>query len=458
MSFILSLLSIETMGVFCILLIMGRSRYKFSVLEFLSLAFYIGIGFVVVELFLYHVAGIDYGFKKLMMLPAILFVVALASKATRTEDLFHKAEKKAKFTRLETFLIAAVAIQFIWVLVQVAPMPVHSHDAVANYALKAKIFFTSGGIPDGFFSWGEETVAHPDYPLLLPLLLTWIYEFTGMNVFVVNLVMPIIYLSFLGLFYSQIRRMFGRAYSLLIIFFLATIPQIADYATIVYADLILMAMVTCAFTYFILYLRSGDKIQIHFASILFGFSLWLKNEANVFVLAFFICLILLALNRKRSKQPANGGDLGASIILVGVIAFPWLLVKFTEVSVNSDMNMGALTFSKIWQNIKDIPILLNLFQQEVFGPKKWNIFWVILFTCILWKRKRLNIEENFYLKVFLLVSVVCYFVAYMCTTGYNLFFYVNTTVSRFMIHFCGICMLLIAFLMKDDVEELIGKE
>ena len=117
------------------------------------------------------------------------------------------------------------------------------------------------------------------------------------------------------------------------------------------------------------------------------------------------------------------------------------------------MNIGDFTPERIWQNVRDIPILLNLFQQEVFGPKKWNIFWVLFFFVMIWKRKMLWKEEFFYITLFLMLAVLGYFAGYMATTGNNLFFYVNTTISRFMLHFTGICMMLMMLLCGKEILE-----
>jgi len=40
----------------------------------------------------------------------------------------------------------------------------------------------------------------------------------------------------------------------------------------------------------------------------------------------------------------------------------------------------------------------------------------------------------------------------MLMTGENLYFYVNTTISRFMLHFSGAAAALMGFLLFDDVE------
>jgi hypothetical protein len=94
--------------------------------------------------------------------------------------------------------------------------------------------------------------------------------------------------------------------------------------------------------------------------------------------------------------------------------------------------------------MKDIPILLNLFQQEVFGPKKWNILWIVFFAALVWRRKSLWNSSNFYVTLYLTFLLFAYFAAYMTVSGDNLYFYVNTTISRFMLHFVGPVMLLFA--------------
>ncbi|MEA3489283.1 MAG: hypothetical protein U9R44_02940, partial [Candidatus Omnitrophota bacterium] len=61
---------------------------------------------------------------------------------------------------------------------------------------------------------------------------------------------------------------------------------------------------------------------------------------------------------------------------------------------------------------------------------------------------------RFYITVFLVIAAAGYFCGYMAITGGNLYFYVNTTIPRFMLHFCGTALLLLAFLMWDDVRAI----
>jgi len=235
------------------------------------------------------------------------------------------------------------------------------------------------------------------------------------------------------------------------VFFLATIPQLADYATVIHADLILTAFITCAFIYFVTYIRNRERAPLVFSSLLFGVSLWIKNEAMVFVAAFFMALIIFNFKASRRAGKFNLMDIFTAFAIIAVIAAPWVCLKMSAAAVNSDMDLSKVTIGSIWQNVKDIPVLLNLFQQEVFGPKKWNIFWILVFGCAIWKWKSLWRGEVFYMTLFLLVSAIGYFTAYMCITGGDLYFYVNTTISRFMLHFTGVSAFFLANLVWDEV-------
>ncbi|RKY42847.1 MAG: hypothetical protein DRP85_01410 [Candidatus Makaraimicrobium thalassicum] len=455
MNFIFSLLALEITGAFFILLVIRRTRYDYSVPELLTLSFFLGAGFVSYQLFLYHLSGIGFGFLNLIIVPVVLLILIFARYASRPEriaDLLPEKGNPRRWSRTEKLLAAGLFFQLLWIVLLVAPVPVHSHDAVANYALKARIFHSAGGIPEGFFGWNEATVAHPDYPLLLPFLMTWIYAFTGFNDLNVNMIMPVIYLAFLVLFYSQMKKLFSRQYSILLTFILGTTAQVADYAVIIHADLILTAFVTCAFVYFMLYVRTKDRICLILSSVLFGFSLWVKNEAMVFTGAFAAAAAASLVRSEPFQRRRALADVVIAFAVVAALAAPWFCLKFSgALAVNSDMDFSRLTSGRLWQNIRDIPILLNFFQQEVFGPKKWNIFWIVLLAGAIWKRKTLWKGECFYVTFFLLLSAAGYFAAYMAMTGDTLFFYVNTTISRFMLHFCGAALLLLAYLLKDDI-------
>ena len=459
MRFFLSLLSIEVIGAFFALLVFRKGRRGYSIIEAATLSFLLGLGAVTLQLFFYDLLGIGFSLMDIAAVPVVLAIMVFARYAAKPErfnEFFAGSKGLSGWSVTERLIVVGIIVQIVWVVLLVLPVPVNAHDAVANYALKAKMFHFAGAIPSGFFGWPETTVAHPDYPLFLPFVMTWVYAFTGFNDFQVNMIMPCIYVAFLGLLYGQLRKLFARAYALLAVFLLATVPQVADYAMIIHADLVLTAFVGCALAYFVLYVRNGRRPEIVLSSVLFSLALWIKNEAAVFVAAFLIVLAIFSVRTASRSGKRVYVDLLIAFILVTVIAAPWFWVKASNAASNSDIEFASLTPARVWQNIKDIPILLNMFQQEVFGPKKWNIFWVMFFAALVWKRKELKHGAAGCIALFILLSAAGYFTGYMATTGTNLYFYVNTTISRFMLHFSVPAVLLMAFLLREETRSIAG--
>lgn len=457
MGFIISLLLLEITGIFFLSNIITRARYRYSLTELVSLSFFIGVFFISFQTLMLYFLGQDLRLPHVVAMPSLMLILVLSRYLSRPERMkdFSAAPVKPGYTYLEKALLLGIILQLLWVIFLVLPTPVHSHDAVANYALKAKMLYAEGMVPAGFFSLSEATVSHSDYPPLLPFLMNWIYSFTGFNDLSVNMIMPVLYAMFLLLFYSLIRKLFSRTYSLMTVFLLATIPQLYDYAAIIHTDLILTALVTCGSVYFFLYMRSGSRTQALLSSVLFGTALWVKNEAIVFVGAFLLVFFMYSVKRELSgTNKRRYNDLIAVLTTIALMAGPWFFVKSCQASVNSDMSIAEMTSNRILANVKDIPVLLDLFQQEVFGPKKWNIFWVMAGAVFIWKRKDLWRENQLYVTLFILVSAAGYFVGYMMTTGNNLFFYVNTTISRFMLHFTGITLFAAAVLCGEEAEKM----
>lgn len=456
---ILSIVTIFISGMFFVLSSVGQQARRARTFPgLLPASFFVGLGVMSIQLFSYYLFGMEYTTKNVVVLPIILLILSVARyliNSSGRDPVNVRNEKTASFTNFERLLLVAMFIQLAWIVFNVIAVPIHSHDVVANFGLKAKMFFTSSGIPEGFFKWTEASVAHPDYPPGMPFLITWVYEFTGFNDLTVNLVMPVIYVSFLWLMFSIFIKFFTRSYSLLMTFLLATVPQLADYAMIMYADLVLCAFVAGAIGYLLLYLKKRDRGCIFTSSMLMGTAVWFKNEAMVFAVAYIVLLAIMFLRARGSVGTRTTSDTVKSALIVVGMALPWLLFKSSgEVVVNNDINIASMTVERFVQNAKDMIILLNLFQQEVFGPKKWNIFWIIFFVSLAVGRKKLWKDANLYVTLFVIISTFGYIAGYMSTTGDNLYFIINTTLSRFMLHFTGVCALLMAKLMYDTVKDM----
>lgn len=250
MCFIVSILALWIIGIFVLLLVSRRYNLDLSISGFLATSFFIGIGFINLILFFYYLLGIKLEFLKIIFVPTICLILFLyyliLQIRNRKINMPHLLNFR-NWSFFEKIVLLGILLQICWVFYLTLPMPVNSYDAFLSYALKAKIFYLHKGIPDGFFNWSESVVSNLDYPPLTPFFMVWVYEFTGFNDLIVTKIMPVTYVFLLLLLYFQFKRFFNRKYALLGIFFIATIPQIARYATIIHADFILLSFVTSAF-------------------------------------------------------------------------------------------------------------------------------------------------------------------------------------------------------------------
>jgi 4-amino-4-deoxy-L-arabinose transferase-like glycosyltransferase len=452
LNFILSLLALLAVGMAVLIISLRQYISRLALPEFLSFSFFTGIGVISCQLFLYFLLGIRFTFWNIIYLPGacFIFIVLYFIFKKKPSNWDFKALVPLSFS--EKLILAGLLLQVLYVFYITLPRPVDSYDALWNYALKARIFYFSQGIPEGFFSWGGATVGNVDYPLMLPFLMTWVYIFIGFNDLIVTNVMPVIYVFFLVLLYFLLRRFFDRKYALFGVFVLATIQQIANYAAIMYAELLLLVFVTTAFLYFMHYINSNDRAYIMLASCSFGFSLLVKIEAIVFVFAFLFCMALLLIKKNLSGKKHILRDLAVSIVIISVIAGPWLVFKHYRGLTSVAIDIAGLTPERLISNIKETPILLYELQKQVFGPKKWNIFWMAVILILIFKNKKLFKGSCFYISAFLIFSLAGYLIAYMTVTGVTFYFCVTKTISRFMIHFAGVFMFLAMYLLKDDKE------
>lgn len=444
MSFFLSLLCIEILGLLLITILGLLLKYRYSILEFLTLSYLSGLGLISIMQFLFYLLKISMSLFLILSVSGVALAMLLILYFKLNGKSMIRYNKAERLKIWEKFIILGLFIQFAWVIIHVLPVPVRSYDSVADFSLKAKIFFLDGGIPRGFFKFPESTVTHVDYPLLLPFYMAWVYRFIGFNDVVIARIMPFLYMVFIGLFYSLLRRFFDRKYALIAAFALATIPQISRFSMILYADMVLTAFVTCAFLYFMLYLLRGGPAPLVFASVLFGISGLVKNEGLVFLVGFFICLILIRVKIKYFLF---------SLLTVSLIALPWFILKYSSGLVNSDINLKLLTFEKFISNLKSSHVLLFELQREVFNPKKWNLLWVISGLVVIIKARRFISARILYGAIFIFLTAVFYFAALLCTTAYDMTYFGEKVFARSLMHFCGMFVFLTACLLWPAKED-----
>ncbi len=103
-------------------------------------------------------------------------------------------------------------------------------------------------------------------------------------------------------------------------------------------------------------------------------------------------------------------------------------------------------------NIDRIPRILYEFQKQFFGPKKWNILWVIFFTLFFFNLKRAFKGKILYITALLFLIMCAYGFAYLLIPlrpNEPINWIIGSALSRLFIHFTPLAVYWIAVICRE---------
>jgi 4-amino-4-deoxy-L-arabinose transferase-like glycosyltransferase len=254
-------------------------------------------------------------------------------------------------------------------------------------------------------------------------------------------------------FYFSLKRLFDAKHAMLFTFLYCTIPQVTNFATIGYGDLALTLMITMGFIFLFQYFDTRRNSFLTLAAVFSGIGVLTKNEGIAFSISSFLIIAIVVI--KEGNKLENIKKLFIYYLLpFAVVISPWIYFKNLLGVHNTDIDISQVSPATLLENAKQIPFILNKFQQEIFGPKKWNILWIMVVSFVFLRFNRLKEAKISRIGLFILFNMGIYFASYMLLTGKDLFFHVNTTLSRFMIHFTGIGLFLLSYLAYNDIKNI----
>lgn len=285
-------------------------------------------------------------------------------------------------------------------------------DGIMNFGIKAKIFFLEGGVPLSYFSDISRSWTHLNYPLHIPLLEAWVYQFVGQ---VAERQLMFIFLSFflslLALFYAAVRRRHTQLYSLVFVVVLSAVPFVLRMTASGYADLPMATFIFAASAYFYSWLRDKHTDDLLLAAVLAAQCVWVKREGLVF---WLICLAALAAWSILSRHEPLRLRVRTMVTYLApiLVLVPWFGVISWQQPPDTDfLRLGIDT---VLVNIGRLPVLLGLLLQEVGAVERWGIVWLLFLLAVLLRSpKKWPAGDRF-----LLVGVVAYLV--VMTSSYML--------------------------------------
>jgi hypothetical protein len=423
-------------------------------IEGLCVSYGLGAGLVTLEMFFFYFFNIKYTVSGILAPWVLLILLNLVLYIRQDKKSFtaDKITPKGGYRALGYFLIFCLAAEVAFTFFRAMIKPIEAYDAIAIYSIKSKIFYLAGSIPNGYFSSLGQAFPHPDYPLNIPLFETYIYLFLGkLNDQLVKVIFPLYYLAILGIFYYAVRRFAGKTYALLFTFLMASVSQFSSYATNGYADLpIAYYYFVSAVFLFSWFQDTKSTGYLAISAIMAALAGWTKNEGLMYCLINFIVIgSFLAFNLKKVKR--MDCLLAALYVLtVVLILSPFLWIRNAEHLVNTDIESGGAGPAYMIKQFYKLGPILYEFQKEFFGPKKWNILWPIIALAFIFRFKNAFRGIQKYAAVSIMLAILGYVSIYMISR-IDITFFVEKTMSRFLIHFMPLAVYWLAMLLKEDI-------
>ncbi len=432
-----------------------------SVIEDLSLSYGIGLGSLSLEMLVLYLLRAHFNILNMIVPWAIVIVVnaALLFRARASHAAINDFPGNASpsggqgHKLLRSFLFFGVTFEVAYAFFRALIKPMESYDAVAIYAIKSKIFFLAKAIPEDFFTRLAPIFPHADYPLNLPLAETFIYTCLGqLNDQLVKIIFPLYFVCILVVIYFAIARIASRTYALLFTFILASVPQFNAYAANAYLEVPLAFYCFASALFLFEWLADTKKgSSLIISAVMAGLAGWTKNEGLMYCgLNVFLIPIFFIFDR-RGISVKHAVSLFFYCAIIFLILAPWLWIKSSCHLVNSDIGRISINPAGIFKELYKLKPIAYEFQKHLFGPKKWNILWIIVLVAFIFNCRRAFAGPRKYITIYIGLVVAGYIFFYMISP-LDIAYFLSKTWSRFLLHFLPIVIYWLAVILKEEVK------
>lgn len=389
-----------------------KERLPFG--EIIILSFGIGTGFVGLEFFSLALIKKPISVSYLLLFQIILLIFALF-KFKKNFFYWQASYKQQKFiyTPLAILFLSVILWEIIYVFLGAFSLPFTAWDAWGNWGFKAKIFFIEKGVPFELFTqlpWIKYPPAHPDYPLLVPFVESYIYFFLGqVHEPLIKLFCSFYYIGIIALFYYHLKKQFINSFALWNCFCLATIPNLVNIASTGYIEIPLTFYISCSILYIWRFLKEKDNSALLLGSLFAALAMWTKNEGVSFYVALFLSCILISLlfDLNINKKIF----LFIVLFIPLLIFFPWILLRFIlgikTVYFGSSFD-GFFNLAK-----QRLPLILDIWLRNGLDIQKWNIFWIGFVVSLIWFFIRSGEKLSIFFILIIAFQLIFYFIIYI---------------------------------------------
>jgi hypothetical protein len=308
----------------------------------------------------------------------------------------------------------------------------------------------------GGMTWAKDiqNTFHPDYPLLLPGVLTHIWRYIGNNSPDAAGFLGILFeLAGIAVLMATLIKLRSPVVGLLMAFVLIGSPGYVLHATSGYADIPLSAFIVSTIALICLYESDESKPPglIALAGFMAGCAAWTKNEGVPFALATAVILFLpFFRTRSAALRRITGFAAGLALPLAAIAYF-----KLTVAPPNDlfDNRNSADLLAKISDSSRYLIILKSYIRTGwTFGGWVFNPFLPVLAFLGLSGVDRTVLRSFGWLAGVAIITILmaAYFAIYVITPA-ELNDHLASSLNRLMMHVWPACLLLAGLTARRQV-------
>lgn len=429
-------------------LVLGKLSQSFFFLT--PLFFLLGSGIVSWQLLVYSLMRFSWSVWRVVV-PWIFFALALLLK--EPSGFWPKKLRgkiRVNLSPFEWIVFGVLIFQLIVLVFRFSLYPQQlGWDGVAIWFYKAKVFFIEGKVHLSFLTNNSlkldqkgvsEAYFHPDYPLLVPLVTSWVFLMVGkVNIFYGKTLWLLFFGSLVVLFAWVVKNLINQKVSLFFTFLLLTPAVLFDhlgrkYAG--YADLPLAAYFMGAVSFWMMWLKTKERKFAVIAFILASFAALTKNEGVAFLVGMTLLSFFLAIGH-RKKLPA------LAMTTPFVLLSPWFWFKFQH-GITSYLFINGVNF-----HLERAVRVLTGFLKEMLNVAHFNILWlVVIFSVLVFYLYRWHDRLTRPLLALILWQIASYFFIFLITP-LEVEKHLASSLDRLLFQIMPLALLLVAIIFSN---------
>ena len=253
-------------------------------------------------------------------------------------------------------------------------------DGLLVWEIKARYAFLHGGVvPKPYFSDDTRAWSHPEYPLFLPLVETWLYLWVGdCDQSWVRVIFPVFYAAAMlllctGAYQLTGKRWAGLAAAAALFFLPGQWNSLGGFV-----DFPLAVFYLAAVIYLPRYFREGEPCgHLALFSILAGVLPWMKREGII----LWFCLMAIAVPVflwKREFRKALVIPLPGVAVAVG-----WN-VAMVLLKTPRGTDFLPFTFGTVYGNLNRMGPILTALAHDLMETGVWSLLWYAFVVALAW--------------------------------------------------------------------------